>query len=850
METLRQDLRFSIRALLKNRGFSAIAILTLALGIGANTALFTVMNAVMLRPLPVKDPQQLVSLTDPESAGMSVGTDDGERGLISYHEFEGLRDQNQVFSGLLAFQSYSSRAPLTLGDAEEGSNAIVSMVSGNYFSLLGVEPRLGRAFGPEVDQGYLAHPVAVVSYSFWQRRLQQNQNVVGLKIHIRKAVFDIVGVMPAGFSGLMVGESPDVWTPLTMQLAVDPGRDYLTQQAGSITKTMFLHVIGRLKPGVDLAKANTSINLTFKQVLEADAAGVASADDRKAMTNSYLVSRNARNGLSTLRGEYQKPLGILMGLVGLLLLLACANVANLLLARAAGRQRELAVRVALGAGRGRLIRQLLTESLMLAAVGGAVGLLLAQWGDRVLLHMVSSEPTPIPLDVHPDLVVLSFSIGVTLLTGLLFGLAPALRATRLDLNQVLRGAARNISGTARGSGRILLGKLLVGVQVAISLLLLVAAGLFVRSLQKLDAIQLGYDPGHMVLFQVAPGLSGYKGPAADQLLEEMLARFSTIPGVTKATLSQNGLFSGSESGDQISFPGYTVKAGLQMGARFDLLGPNYFSTIGIPVVMGRDVLPQDSTGQKHCWMNQTMARYYFGDESPIGRHMRDEYPESRAECEIAGVVADAKYNGLREKTPRRFYFPYFNAMAVNNRFATYEIRYAGDGSTVTAGIRRAFRDKDSSLDVPEIYTISKQIEGRTLSDRLTAKLSTFFGGVALLLACVGLYGILSYNVARRTSEIGVRVALGAQRGTILALILREALIVTLVGIAVGIGASFAATQILYAKYLTSMLYGVSKRDPVTMIGASVVLLVVATLAAAIPALRASRTDPITALRYE
>jgi predicted permease len=463
----------------------------------------------------------------------------------------------------------------------------------------------------------------------------------------------------------------------------------------------------------------------------------------------------------------------------------------------------------------------------------------------VLLRMVSSEATPIPLDVHPDLLVLSFSIGVTLLTGVLFGLAPALRATRLDLNQVLRGAARNISGAARGAGRLPLGKLLVGVQVAISLLLLVAAGLFVRSLQKLDSVQLGYDPGHMLLFQVSPGLSGYKGAAADHLLEQMLARLSAIPGVRTATLSQNGLFSGSESGDQISFPGYTVKAGLQMGARFDLLGPNYFSTIGIPVVMGRDVLPQDSVGQKHCWINQTMARYYFGNDNPIGHRLRDEYPESRAECEIAGVVADAKYNALREKTPRRFYFPYFNAMDVTNRFAVFEVRYSGDGSAVPAEIRRSIRETDSTMDLPEIYTITKQIERRTLSDRLTARLSTFFGAVALLLACVGLYGILSYNVARRTSEIGVRMALGAQRGSILSLILREALLVTLIGAAVGIGAALAATRII-----ASMLYGVTARDPLTLIGAAVVLLAVAAFAAAIPALRASRTDPITALRYE
>jgi predicted permease len=845
METLLQNLRFAIRGLIKNPGFSAIAILTLALGIGANTALFSVMNAVMLRPLPVRNPEQLVSLTDPESQGMSVGADDGERGLISYHEFEMLRDENEVFSGMLAFESSSSTAPVAIGSTEEGTNTKISMVSGGYFPLLGVEPRFGHTFGPDIDTGLLAHPVAVVSYPFWQRRMQQDRNVIGQKIRIRKTVFEIIGVMPPGFFGMEVGESPDIWAPLTMQQAIQPGRDWLTQPSGSITKTMFLHVIGRLKPGVDIARANASINVTFKQALEADAASVASAEDRKAITNSYLVTRSARQGLSSLRGEYQRPLGILMALVGLLLLLACANVANLLLARAAGRQRELAVRVALGAGRGRLVRQLLTESILLAAVGGAVGLLLAQWGDSLLLRMVSSKPTPIPLDVHPDLVVLSFSVGVTLLTGVLFGLAPALRATRLDLNQVLRGAARNISGAEGGSGRLPMGKLLVGVQVAISLLLLITAGLFVRSLQKLGEISLGYDPGHMLLFRVEPGLSGYKGAMVNNLLEELSAKIAAIPGARAATFSQNGLFSGSESGDQISFPGYAPKSGLEMGAQFDLVGPNYFSTIGIPVLIGRDVLPQDSVGEKNCWMNQTMARYYFGDQSPIGHQLRDEYPENRIVCEIVGVVADAKYNALREKTPRRFYFAFSNSMDLTNKFAVFEVRFSGDGTAISNAIRRAIHETDSTLDAPQIFTIPQQIEARTLSDRLTAKLSTFFGAVALLIACVGLYGILSYNVSRRTSEIGVRMALGAQRGTILQLILREALLVTLLGTAVGLGMALAATRIL-----ASMLYGVTARDPVTLAGAAVVLLIVAALAAAVPAWRASRTDPMTALRYE
>jgi predicted permease len=844
METLRQDLRFAFRALAKNPGFSAIAILTLALGIGANTALFSVVNAVLLRTLPVRDPRQLVMLTDPESAGMQNGTSTGERNLMTYHEFEGLRDQNKVFSGILTFSSTSYAAPVSLGQYSDSSPANINMVSGGYFPTLGVDPMLGHVFGAEVDQGRNAHPIALVSYSYWDRKLGRDPSVIGRRIHIRQTVFEIGAVMPPNFAGLMVGESPDIWIPLMMQDAIFPIHDLLTQKPGSITKTMFLHVVGRRKPGVSLAQANASINVTFKQVLTDEAASIPDEKERISVTDSYLVARDGSRGLSVLRGQYAQPLEVLMGLVGLLLLLACANVANLLLARAAGRQRELAVRVALGAGRKRLIRQLLTESVLLASLGAALGLLLAGWGDRLLLRMVSSGPTTVPLDVHLDLPVLAFTIGATLLTGILFGLAPALRSTRVDLNQVLRGASRSISGGGSGSGRMPLGKVLVGVQVAISLLLLVSAGLFVRSLQKLTSIPLGYDAGHLLMFRMIPAASGYKAAATGPLFQQLLAKFSTGPGVRSVSLSQNGLFFNSDSGDEISIVGYTPKSGQKMDASWDQVGPNYFSTIGIPVLMGRDVQPQDSIGSKVCWINQTMAKYYFGTESPIGRHMRDEYPEDRQDLEIIGVVADAKYNSLRAETPRRFYAPFFNPVEVSTQ-AAFEVRYNGESAPVIASLRELVRQTDATLDPLAIHTIPEQIDQRLVRDRLTARLSTFFGSLALLLACIGLYGVLSYTVSQRTSELGIRMALGAQRGNVLWIILREALTVTIIGAAVGLATALAATKVL-----ASMLYGLTARDPATLIGAAVILLAVATLAATLPAWRASRTDPITALRYE
>ncbi|MFZ0818509.1 MAG: ABC transporter permease [Candidatus Acidiferrales bacterium] len=850
MDTLLQDIRFAIRGLLKNPGFSAIAILTLALGIGANTALFSVMNALLLRTLPVHDPQQLVVLSDPESSGMQNGTNNGDRDLFTFHEFEGLRDNNQVFSGILTFASQVYQAPVATSDSGDGTQTGISLVSGSYFSTLGVEPMMGHAFGAEVDRGRGQFPQAILSYAFWRQHLHEDPGVIGRKIRIRKTLFEVIGVMPREFTGIVVGFSPEIWVPLTMQQAVVPGRDWLTQPPGSVTKTMFLHIVGRLKPGVTLSQANASINVTFHNVLKAEGDTIPDASIRGNITEGRIITRDARHGLSVLRGQYQKPLGVLMGLVGLLLLLACANVANLLLAKSAARQKELSVRVALGAGRGRLVRQLLTESVLLSAVGAAVGLLLARWGDQLLLRMVSGTSTPVPLDVHLDWAVMAFTIGVTLLTGVLFGLVPALRATRVDLNYVLRGASRGISGGERGSGRLPIGKVLVGAQVAISLLLLVAAGLFVRNIQNLTHIPLGYEAEHILMFRISPGANGYKPAAIAPLFQTLLAKFSAIPGASGVTLSENGLYFGTDSGDEISIRGMTAKKGQEMDAAYDQVGPHYFSTIGIPVLMGRDVEKQDESGARHCWINQTMAKYYFGNDNPLGRRILDMYPESHYEYEIVGVVADARPNALRGDITRRFFVPFFNPLdAAPN--AVFEARFAGDSSALSSTIRQVVRETDAGLDPLVFRTVPALIDGRLVRDRLTAKLSSFFGLVALLLACIGLYGVLSYTVTRRTSEIGVRMALGAQRGNVLRLILQDALAVTLIGTVVGLEVTLGLTKLLESwSLLSGLFYGLSARDPLTLTVASVVLLAVATLAAFVPAWRASRTDPITALRYE
>jgi predicted permease len=845
-ENFLMDVRYALRMLRQNPGFTCVAILTLALGIGANTAIFSVINAVLLRTLPVRDPQQLVVLTDPEEEGVWVGSSDGERIMLTEHEFEGLRDQNEVFSGVFAACSSLRTANVSVGSnsSEVGSPAKVSMVSGTYWSVLGVKPLEGTMFGPEVDQGLGAHPVAVISYAFWQRRMRQDRAAVGRQLRVRQTVFDIVGVMPPDFTGITVGESPDIWVPIMMQQQIAPGSDWLTWKPGAFAKTMFLQVVGRLKPGVSVEQARASINVTFQQILHFEAGSISSEEKKREMFSNFIVLHNGSRGLSALRGEYSAPLEVMMGLVGLLLLLAAANVANLLLARANARQREITLRVALGAGRGRLIRQLLTESVLLAGIGGIVGIGLAYWADQLLLHMVSTSPTAVPLDVHPDTSVLLFALGVSLGTGILFGLAPALRATRLNLSDALRGSSRSISGDAQGETRFPMGKLLVGAQVAISLLLLVSAGLFVRSLQKLSSVPLGYDPQGMLLFHMSPGVAGYKGAAVSQLYQQLLPKFAAVPGVRGVTLSDNGLFYGSDSEDPIEIAGYPPKAGQDMDAHFDEIGPKYFATIGIPVLAGRDVDEHDTAGAPACWVNQSFAKYFLGNENPIGKRLNVDYRGTKPGFEIVGVVADAKSDDLHEETPRRFYMPYFHALdAPGSSF--FEVRYGGNPIAVVAELRRIAREADSTLDALDIQTIPQLVDRGLVRDRLTARLSAFFGVLALVLACIGLYGVLSYNVARRTSEIGVRMALGAQRRDVLRLVLADALLVTGIGAAVGLAAALAATRVL-----STLLFGLTPRDPATLAGSAAVLLIAGTVAACVPAWRASRVDPMTALRHE
>ena len=838
---LRQDVFYGARALKHQAGLTIIAVLSLALGIGANTAIFSVVNALLFRTLSVRDPEQLVVLSDPEATGIWTGLQSGERSLLSYAEFQGLRDRSQALDGLFAVSSQPYSVPVGLDDSDSRP-ANILMVSGTYFPTLGIEPLTGHVFGPPIDLPGASPTEAVVSYRFWSDQLQRDPGAVGRIIRLRHTPFKIVGVLPAAFTGIVIGVAPDIWVPIAMQQAILPGADWLTQPPGVPRRTMFLQVVGRLRPGVSLAQVNASVNLTLKQNLEAEATQITDPDRRKELVSAKLVARNASRGLSELRGEYGQPLYVLMALVALLLLLACGNVANLLLSRATGRERELAVRVALGAKRGRLVRQLLTESVLLAGLGAAAGLGVARLGTRVLLQLVSGTSVPVPLDARLDGPVLAFTAGIALATGLLFGLAPALNATRPDVNVVLRGSAANIAGLGRGTGRWPLPRLLVGAQVALSLLLLITAGLFVRSLEKLGNVALGYDADHLVMFRLAPAVSGYRQAEIRPLFEDLLGRLATTPGVRAVSLSDNGLFYGGDNGDDVSFPDEVMPSGKDMNARFDAVGAGYFATLGIPVLQGRDVRPEDGTGAPSAWLNQTMAEYFFPGQSPIGRRMVVHYSFGVAEYEIQGVVADSRSQSVRDQIDRRFYVPFFGAITKPHA-AVFEIRTAADSASVVPAVRKLIREVDPRLDPPVFRTVAGLIDLLLIRDRLTARLSSLFSGIALVLACVGLYGVLSYSVSRRVGEIGVRLAFGADRGNILRLVLEEALAVTMVGVLVGLGVAWFA-----ARLLSTLLFGLTTHDPIALVGATSLLVIVATLAAAVPAWRASRTDPLTALR--
>jgi predicted permease len=815
-----QDLRFGMRLLLKNPGFTAVAVLSLALGIGANTAIFSLVDAVLLKLLPVRNPEQLVALDSFSQRG--------EHRNFSHPLFEQLRARTSVFSGLFAAVDGTSRmemdGPESGGQTEQ---AEVQLVSGEYFQVLGVNAVVGRMLTAEDDQTPGAHPVAVLSYGFWQRRFAGDAAIIGKSITLKGQPFTVIGVTPLAFFGEAVGRAPDVWAPLMMEPPLGRGVTRLNS-----ANVGWLRIMGRLKPGVSEQQAQAALTLLLEQ-LKAEQSDVG----QSARNIARIEVFPGRQGLAEFRNQFAKPLRILMAVVGLVLLIACANVANLLLARATARQKEVAVRLAIGAGRFRLIRQFLTESLLLAAAGGALGLLFAWWGSRVLLVLGSSGAAPLPIDVELNARILGFTFAVSLLTALLFGLAPALIVTRQEVNSALKA-------TASARPRLSLSRPLVVAQVALSLLLLTGAGLFVQTLRNLRTLDLGFAAEQIVQARVNPQVSGYKPEQLPELYRRLLERLNSAPGVRSASLAASGFRTGRSRTCCIAVEGYTHRADEDREIQILSVTPGYFQTLGLPLLAGRDFAPSEVSNNKPgefpkiAVINETMARRYFGQASPLGRRFGWGDKEVKYDTEIIGVVRDANYGNLRDRTRPLIYFP-------DQGSSLIVVRAAADATALLTTIRQAIQAVDKNLEITSIRTVPQLLEQALVQERLLAKLAGFFSLLALLLACIGLYGVMSYDVARRTHEIGIRMALGAQGGHVLRMVLRETLWLVASGLVIGLGAALATL-----KLIESLLFGLRPTDPLTLALATLLLLAVAALAGWLPARRAARVDPMLALRHE
>jgi len=838
MENLFKDIRYGFRGLLKRKAFAAVAVLTLALGIGANTAIFTLVNAVLLKKLPVSNPQELVLFSDMTGEGTSVEDTprSGKWSRFSYASYKYFRDHNDSFQDIAALRSGVTRLSVRQTDAQANAAARSSgqLVSGNYFSLLGVQAMRGRVLTPEDDKPG-AEPAAVINHRYWEKELNSDPSVVGKRFIINGTSFTIVGVTSPEFFGERVRRPPDFWLPLALQPQVELRNSFLDN-----TQVYWLMVIGRLKPGVTMAQAQGSVNVQLQQFLT-DQAGSELTDQRKLRiqnTNVELV--DGSGGISGLRVLYSKPLHMLMAIVGMVLFIACANVGSLLLSRAASRKAEISLRMALGATRLRIVRQLLTESMLLALIGGVCGVLLAQWGVTVLVNLVASQA---PLDTRADAGILTFTVGVSVLAGLLFGLVPAIQASRTDLASAMKEKTR----TMRGFGRVSLSAVLVVLQVAISMVLLTGAGLFARSLAKLQSEDVGFDRANMLLVGIDPRLAGYKPIELASLYQQVLERVSTVANVQSVSMATYSPLSGSQRSSSIVISGSTNDQDSEPVVDDMLIGPNYARTLGIPLLRGREIEIRDTaSGPRVAVVNQTFVEKYFKDQNPIGRTFTfDDETDNGAPLEIVGVIGDVKSADTRKPATPSVFRPILQIQDQSAYTVNIQIRTNGDPAAVTAPVRQMINQIDDKLPIYGVTTMHEQIAERHNQDRLSAQLVSFFGALALILACIGLYGVMAHGVARRTNEIGIRMALGAKGGNIAWMVLRETLVLVAVGLAIGVPAA-----LLSARLIATQLFGLSPTDPLTLIAAAVVLTVVALLAGYVPARRASRVDPLTALRYE
>ena len=834
MQSFWYDLRFALRTLAKNPVFTAVALLSLGIGIGANTAIFTIMDRLILRPLPVHDPERLVLFQSSGPLSGFVQTSYGNEVSFSWPKYVQLRDGTRdLFDGLIA--RYPSEASLVWHSQTDPGR--IELVSGNYFEVLGIRATLGRLLGAEDSRVQGGNTVAVLSHGYWMSRFGGSPAVLNQAVIVNGHPLTIVGVAQAGFQSIGAGEAPLVFVPITMQAQMTRWDEFENAHA------YWLNIFGRLKPGVSRERAEAATAVVWHRILENDLKlhKTATASYRDKYPNKKLLLLPAAAGISAVRDNLSVPLYLLMGMVGLVLLIACGNVANLLLARAAGREKEIAIRLSLGASRGRLIRHLLTESTLLSMGGGLVGLLIASWAGSLMLALVPEEIPIAGISADPDARVLVFAFAISVLTGLLFGSVPALRATRPDVGPVLKEQTSSPSS----GGHALVRKALVVGQITLSVLLLASAGVFAHSLYNLSALDPGFHSDHLVTFAIDPLLSGYTKERALRLFDDLHRALRSVPGVSGASSAHQPLLTGEVSMSAYEIEGYQNSEGKRVTLQRNAIGPQFFNVMGIPLMAGREFGDSDSgRGPRVAIVNQSLAKKYFDGRDPLGLHIttagREKNPVT---MEIVGVVKDSKYDDLRESPKPFLYMP--AAQDENPGTMTFYVRSSLAIESAGPVLRRVIRQFDANLPVIGPKLMRSQLMDSVFLDRMVAALACVFAALATVLAAIGLYGVISWAVTRRRREIGIRMALGAHSSEVMRMIVSEVFWLAAIGVGIATPLWFAA-----ARVLESQLYGVSPRDPLTLAASVAILSVVAAMAGFIPAYRAAHVDPSSAIRYE
>ena len=843
LDSLLQDVRISVRMLAKSPGFTLVALLSLALGIGANTAIFTVIDDLLLKQLPVRDPHMLVSFGDGSDSGIVGASSPGAYDIFPYQFYRRIAGNRDQLEGICAFASFPTLVSVRTASDTGGpaTQAISHLVSGTFFSVLGSQPLMGRVFNLDDTAAEGRNSVAVISHRYWRENLSADPGVIGRSITINGTSFIVIGVMPAAFYGVDLNEqSPDMWLPITMQREVMMGPSLLNPDG-----LFWIHVMARRKPEVSVAQAQSWATVEFQRFLIQREGSQISVLRKQQISGTFIPLLPGGTGLSHMRSAYQTPLTVLMIMVGVVLLIACANLANLLLAKAASREREFCARLALGSSRGRIARQILTEALVLALIGGGLGLGLAFWATRVLINFIDKGASRTALSATPDLRVLLFTFAACIVTAALFGIAPAMRSSRTSVTGALSVNARTLGGTAARPSRRL-PKALIVVQVTLSLVLLTVAGLLLRTLQNLRAQDIGLTRTNVLLVNTNPKFAGYQPERLNALYDRVLSRVSALPGVRSAGFSGGPPLSRGNWGSPIDIDGRPTPPNEDISTLLNRVSTGYFEALGIPLLRGRTIQAADSADAvKSVVVNKTFADRYLPQGDAIGHSFTIADPAAPGVWHIVGIVRDSKHTSPAEK-PQPFAFLAVTQLKGDDQYAYWlQIRTVGDPAKITAEVRAALAEIDPNLPFLKAQTVDEQVDDLIDQQRFVSKLAGFFALLALALAGIGLYGVMTYNVVRRTSELGVRIALGAPKAGLLWMVLRESLTLLAIGICLGIPMSLAASRAIKAG-----LFGVEPADPLTLIAAVGLISGVLLAGSYIPACRATKIDPMVALRCE